>query len=304
MSEKLVRRDFLRLASAGLLGAPALACQRAASAPAVPGPTTSLAAPVGTRVRLASVPTAVEGGLLPVLLADFEKATGRKVDLIVGTKDVYGLAREGGCDLILSHYGHKQAEAFVTEGFGEFPRTVFSNQSAILGPPSDPAGIRGMEDAFEAFARIAKARAPFVVNDLFGQRYVADILWHAAGSPSRDGWWVDPGQNREDVLELCADKKAYTMWGLTPFARAQKANERELEPLVYRDPILQRLMVTIIVTREKVPTVNFDGAHALQSFLLAPSTQAKMHLTKYPGLPHSAWTPAGRHNRYAILPQP
>lgn len=302
MSDKLVRRDFLRMASAGLIGVPALACQRAAAIPAVPGPTTATTS-APSRVRIASVPTAVEGGLLPVLLADFEKSSGRKVELIVGTKDVYGLAREGGCDLILSHYGHKQAETFVMEGFGEFPRTVFSNQSAILGPPSDPAGIRGVADAFAAFARIAKARAPFVVNDLFGQRYVAEILWHGAGSPNRDGWWIDLKENREDVLEMAAEKKGYTMWGLTPFARAQKGNERELEPLVYSDPILQRLMVTIIVTREKVPSVNFEGAHALQSYLLEPSTQAKMHATKYPGLEHSAWTPAGRHNRYAILPQ-
>jgi tungstate transport system substrate-binding protein len=308
MSDPLVRRSFLRLVTAGLLGAPALACQRgtslapAAALPTATTPPAPAAAATGT-VRIASVPTAVEGGLLPILLADFEKASGRKVELTIATKDVYDTARAGGCDLILSHYGHKQAEAFVTSGFGEFPRTVFSNQSAIFGPPSDPAGIRGVTDAFDAFGRIAKARAPFIVNDLFGQRYVAEVLWHAAGSPSREGWWIDPKENREEVLQMAADKKGYTLWGLTPFARAQKELERALEPLVYADPILQRLMVTIIVTREKVPTVNFEGAHALQSFLLEPSTQAKMHATHYPGLAHSAWSPAGRHNRYAILPQ-
>jgi tungstate transport system substrate-binding protein len=307
MSEPLFRRSLLRFASAGLLGAPALACQRAAAPPRLAPNAPRAAAPVpvasSTRVRIASVPTAVEGGLLPALLADFEKASGTKVELTVATKDVYDLAREGGCDLILSHYGHRQAEAFVAAGFGEWPRTVFSNQSAIFGPTSDPAGIRGVTDAFEAFARIAKARAPFIVNDLFGQRYVADILWHAAGSPNRDGWWIDPKVNREDVLSMAVEKQGYVMWGLTPFARSQKDNQRALEPLVFNDPILQRLMVTIVVARDKVPGVSFDGAHALQSFLLEPATQAKIHLTKYPGVDHSAWAPAGRHNRYAILPQ-
>lgn len=307
MNDKVVRRGFLRLVSAGLLGAPALACQRPAALPPVSAAPPVLAptpAPAATgRVRIASVPTAVEGGLLPTLIADFEKATGRKVDLTVAAKDVYEGARRGDCDIILSHYGHRQAEAFVTEGFGEFPRTVFSNQSAILGPPSDPAGIRGITDAVEAFARIAKARAPFIVNDLFGQRYVSEILWHGAGSPPRDGWWIDPKANRGDVLQMAAEKKGYTLWGLTPFAHTQKDQERALEPLVYNDPLLQRLMVTIVVTREKVPSVNFDGAHAFQSFLLEPATQAKMRATSYPGLAHSAWAPAGRHNRYAILPQ-
>ena len=302
MSEKLVRRAFFRLATGGLIGVPALACQKAAAPPVAATPPVIPPSSATSRVRIASVPTAVEGGLLPILLADFEKVSGRKVDLTVASKDVYDAARAGECDLILSHYGHKQAEAFVTAGFGEFPRTVFSNQSAIIGPPSDPAGIRGVTDAFEAFARIAKARVPFVVNDLFGQRYVAEILWHGAGAPAREGWWIDPKENREDILELAVAKNGYTLWGLTPFAHAQKEKERALEPLVYSDPILQRLMVTIVVTREKVPTVNFDGAHALQSFLLEPATQAKMRATHYPGLAHSAWTPAGRHNRYAILP--
>jgi tungstate transport system substrate-binding protein len=307
MSDKVVRRGFLRLLSAGLLGAPAVACQRAAALPpvsAAPPRVPPVPAPTSTaRVRIASVPTAVDGALLPTLIADFEKATGRKVDLTVAAKDVYEGARRGDYDLILSHYGHRQAEAFVTDGFGEFPRTVFSNQSAILGPPSDPAGIRGITDAVEAFARIAKTRAPFIVNDLFGQRYVSEILWHGAGSPPRDGWWIDPKASRGDVLQMAADKKGYTLWGLTPFAHAQKEQERALEPLVYNDPLLQRLMVTIVVTREKVPSVNFDGAHAFQSFLLEPATQAKMRATHYPGLALSAWAPAGRHNRYAILPQ-
>jgi tungstate transport system substrate-binding protein len=292
---KLQRRDVLKLTGAGAL----LACNGALPPTAAPVATTT------RRVRLASVPTAVEGGILPALLADFEKTSGLGVDLIVHTKDVYDLARAGECDLILSHYGHKQAEAFVMDGWGEWPRTVFSNQSAILGPKDDPAGIRGMDDAITAFGRIAAARAPFVVNDLDGQRYVAEILWNGAGRPPRDGWWIDPKANRDDALAIAAERRGYVMWGLTPFESSQQREEhrdRPLEPLVYSDPLLQRLMVTIIVRRDKVASANADGAHALQSFLLAAPTQAKMRTIAYPGVARSAWAPAGRNNRYAILP--
>jgi tungstate transport system substrate-binding protein len=293
MSERLERRDFL-LATTAALGSAIAACHR-------PPPATSSTA--SNHVRLASVPTAVEGGILPALLADFEASHGVKVDLTVATKDVYDLARHGECDLILSHYGHKQAEAFVMDGFGEWPRTVFSNQTALLGPPSDPAGIRGVTDAVEAFGRIAKARAPFVVNDLDGQRYVTEILWNAAGKPDRTGWFFDDGTNREDALAVAAQKKGYVLWGITPFERSQKATERALEPLVYSDPLLQRLMVTIVVRPEKIATVNADGARALQSYLLAAETQAKMRSIRYPGVEHAVWAPAGRNNRYAILPR-
>src|SRR5262245_41384695 len=126
MDENLKRRDFLRLASGSAIGASVLACQRAST----PGHTRSSNAV--RPIRLVSVPTAVEGGLLPILLADFEKATGRKVDVAVGSKrsskNAYDLAREGACDLILSHYGHRQAEEFVVDGWGEWPRTICSNQ--------------------------------------------------------------------------------------------------------------------------------------------------------------------------------
>jgi tungstate transport system substrate-binding protein len=302
MSNKLERRGFLRLATGGVLGASLAACARGnahanavAAAPAVA---------TASRVRIASVPTAVEGGLLPVLFAEFEKMTGRKVDLTVATKDVYDHAREGACDLVLSHYGHKQAEQFVTDGLGEWPRTVFSNQSAILGPPDDPAKIRGVDDAVEAFARIARSRAPFVVNDLDGQRYIAEVMWNAAGAPAREGWWIDPGRNRENALDIAVEKRGYVLWGLTPFAHAQKDNARALEPLVFRDPLLQRLMVTIIVKKERIPSADPDAARALQSYLLEPATQAKMRMTSYPGVTTSAWAPAGRNNRYAMLPIP
>ena len=162
-----------------------------------------------------------------------------------------------------------------------------------------PGGMQealGIDPDLTTLAKFLGGGLPF---GAFGGR--AELM--SRFDPSRSDALPHGGTFNNDVLTMAAEKKGYTLWGLTPFARAQKENERALEPLVYSDPILQRLMVTIIVSREKIPNVNFDGAHALQSYLLEPSTQAKMHATKYPGLAHSAWAPAGRHNRYAILPK-
>jgi tungstate transport system substrate-binding protein len=306
MSAKLPRRSLLLLATGGAAAATAAGSALLANdrEPVKPDATARApVAPEARHVRLASVPTAVEGGILPALLADFEAQSDVKVDLVVSTSDIYALARKGDCDLVLSHYGHKEAESFVMDGFGEWPRTVFSNQSAILGPPDDPARVHETDDAIDAMARIAAAKCAFVVNDLDGQRYVADILWNGAGRPAKDGWWIDPHESREDALALAVTKKGYLLWGLTPFERAQKTNERPLVPLLANDPLLQRLMVTILVRPDKVPGVNAEGARALQSFLLEAPTQAKMRSIRYPGAPQTAWAPAGRNNRSAILPR-
>jgi len=246
-------------------------------------------------VRVASVPTAVEGDLLPALVNGFSP----RVVLSSGS-DVYSSARAGMVDLVISHYGHRDCEQFVLDGLGEWPRTVFSNQMALVGPASDPARVRGLGDAVEAFARIAKARSPFVLNDLDGVRYLTEVLWNAAGRPPRDGWIVDAKQQKADAMTLAAKLGGYSLWGLTPFLRTRKQMTFALEPLVLADPLLHRLMVSIVV---RIPGSNIAGARALQAHLLAPTTQARIRATPYPTSERVTWVPAGRHNRTAMLPK-
>jgi tungstate transport system substrate-binding protein len=252
-------------------------------------------------VRVASVPTAVEGNLLPTLIGEFEKAAPYRVEL-VSSDDVYKLAKSGKVDLAVSHYGHRDAESFVMDGFGEWPRTLFSNQMALLGPPSDPAGVRGLDDAGEAFRRIAAARSPFVLNHIDGVRYLTEVLWNAAGRPDRAGWFLDEGRRKDDAIRYAAERGAYAFWGLTPFLRWKQAAQLDLEPLVTGDPLLQRMLVSIIVRPSRTPGVNAPGATALQTFLLSPATQARIREVRYPGADAVQWVPGGRHNRTAILP--
>jgi tungstate transport system substrate-binding protein len=279
----LDRRELL-IASAAV----AVGCKTAGDdvAPAAPG---------SARIRVASVATAVEGNILPALIADFEKVSPYRVDL-TPSSDLYDLARAGKADLCLSHYGHRDAEQFVIDGLGEFPRMVFSNQMALVGPPSDPAKIKNVADAGEAFRRIAATKSPFLVNELDGVRYLIEILWNAAGRPDRAGWLRD--HSHDDALITAGKIGAYTLWGLTPFLRVRKRERVPLEPLVLADPLLQRMLVTIVVKPAN------PGASALQTFLLEPATQARMRDIRYSDdEPVVCWVPAGRHNRTAILPK-
>ena len=310
------RRDFLRWTAAGAAVVAAPSALTACSKPkaeakidASPAPDPLPASPLATPpadpslVRVASVPTAVEGNVLTEILADFRKESGLKVD-VVASQDLYELARAGSVDLAISHYGHKHAEDFVMEGFGEWPRTLFSNQMALLGPKNDPARVRGLEDVGEAFRRIAQAKAPFLLNDIDGVRYLTEILWNAAGRPDRGDWFIDERKVRkEDAIHFAAKKGAYVFWGLTPFLRLRNDAALDLEPLVLGDPLLQRMLVSIVVKPSKVAGVNAEGATKLQSHLLAPATQARIRAVRYPGQARVMWVPGGRHNRTAMLPK-
>ena len=298
MRDGLDRRDLLKLAA---ITAALPACSKIEQKPTLQPPEPAVAVDVGV-VRVASVPTAVEGNLLPTLIADFEKRSKLRV-VLTPTEGVYDLARDGKVDLAISHYGHKHAEAFVMDGFGEFPRTLFSNQMALVGPPSDPAKIRGLVDAGQAFRRIAETKSPFLVNGIDGVRYLVDILWNAAGRPDKAGWFIDEGQRKDDAMNVASARGAYALWGLTPFLRMDSAAHLKLEPLVLGDPLLQRMLVSIVVRPTKVRGVNAEGAHALEAHLLSPATQAQIREVRYPGAGAVFWVPAGRHNRTGMLPR-
>ena len=302
---EMSRRSFLQFVG-GTAGAVAVsgtlaACSQGTGGDAESSPAAGATTPASL-VRLSSVVTPQDGGLYNDLLPDFERQTGYEVELTTG-QDVYGPARDGQADMVLSHYGHKDAQAFVQDGFGQWPQTVFSNQLALLGPPSDPAQVQKLTDLVEAFHRIAQTQAPFVVNNSEGVKHLTEILWSAAGSPEKEGWYSDQGLEGQGAITEAAQQGGYVLWGLTPFLRTQQQDEVRLQPLVLNDPLLQRIMVAVGVNPEKVARVNVEGVIAFQQYLLAPTTQARIRAFRLPGIDQQIWWPAGRNNASYTLPK-
>ena len=245
-------------------------------------------------VRLALV--VVPDDVLRPLLPDFQKQTGMRADIVYSGENPYAFARTGKADLVISHYGHEGVEPFVTEGWGMWPHPVFANQMVLLGPPTDPAGVRRLTDAAEAFRRIAASKSPYVSNDGAGAKYLEEILMGSASIHEKGSWYLDLGSEGSKAAREAARKGAYVLWGLPPFLRLKHQGPLDLEPLVVQDPVFQRIMVAVVVNPKRVPGVNADGAAAFQRFLIAPATQARIRAFRYPDFDQQAWWPAGRHN--------
>ncbi|KAB2347529.1 hypothetical protein F8566_21285 [Actinomadura rudentiformis] len=254
-------------------------------------------------IRLASVKTVQDGGLLPRLLASFQARTRRRVEVHIG-EDVYEKARAGEADLVFSHLGHDDAQAFITEGLGQWPRTVLFNASALIVHESDPAGVAGLSDPVAAFGRIAAARAPFIRPASPGLGYLVDILWNAAGRPDKTGWYDDTGLSPEAAMRAAAQQRGYSLWGLTPFLVWQRNNQLPLRPVLYGDEMFHRIMVSVVVNPARFPNANVTGALALQQHLLLPATQALIQNHRQPGLDGPVFWPAGRDNASDLLPPP
>jgi tungstate transport system substrate-binding protein len=248
-----------------------------------------------TIVRLQSVNVPVDSGLLASLLPDFEKRTGYRVEVGKG-EQVYDMARQGGADLVLSHFGHAQVDDFMADGLGLWPRAVFANQTVLIGPATDPAGIRGMDDVVQAFRRIAQTKSRFVVNNALVEKYLAQVLWEAADRPDTTGWYSDTGLRDQPAIQAADRSDAYVLWGVIPFLKFQENGQSRLEALVLDDPILQRMMMTVIVNPERIPGVNVAGALALQRHLTSAATQARVRAFRYPAVKHQLFWPASYDN--------
>jgi ABC-type tungstate transport system permease subunit len=120
------------------------------------------------------------------------------------------------------------------------------------------------------------------------------VLWQAAGKPDRGEWYRDNGLRNQastkDAIEAAVKEKGYTLWGLVPYLKYQEEHpECGMKALVTDDPLFQGLMVTVVVQPEKIKGVNVEGAKALERFLIAPETQARIRGFRVRGFYGPVW---------------
>ena len=115
--------------------------------------TISLAGPAPAQQKsivVASTTSTKDSGLFGNLLPIFTQTTGIIVNVVaVGTGQALDIARGGDADVVFVH--SKIAEQqFVAEGHGVKRNPVMYNDFVLIGPKSDPAGIKGMNDIAKA----------------------------------------------------------------------------------------------------------------------------------------------------------
>jgi len=311
---RIGRRAFLgRLGVGGAtVGAVLAGCDLAGPRPeqaptgaATPAAATqAVAAPASPNVvRLSSVVIPQESGLYAQLLPEFERRSGLKIE-VTTAQDVYGPARSGSADIVLSHYQHEGVSPFMQDGFGEWPRLILSSPVALIGPATDPAGVRGLTDLVEAFRRIAGKGTPFVVNDQDGLRYLGEVARRAGALPAGGSSYLDSGTKGQEAMRAAAQAGGYTLWGLVPFLRLQQQSRLQLEALVTQDQLLRSVMLTTVVNGQKVAGVNTKGARSLQHYLIEAETQAKIRTFRMAGVAEQVWWPAAHDNDKAAFARP
>jgi len=230
------------------------------------------AAPAAREVILATTTSTQDTGLLDVLIPMFESETGYMVKTIaVGTGQALALGARGEADVLLCHAPASEME-LVTSGLVTNRRLVMHNDFIIVGPPSDPAGIRGLTSAPEAFKKIAAHEAVFVSRgDDSGTHKKEKEIWAKASVQPGGRWYQEAGSGMGQTLNIASEKEGYTLTDRGTYLALKK--RLGLDVLVQGDPMLLNIYHVMQVNPEKFDKVNGPGAKAFVEFMVAPETQ-------------------------------
>jgi tungstate transport system substrate-binding protein len=225
-------------------------------------------------VRCAVIGGMTMTGLWPEIAKRFEDATGYKVEVIVtGPRPILDQAmRAGKVDLLTMHSGDITTD-LVADGWGVNMRPWTRNELCIVGPPDDPAHIRGMTNGAEALKKIAQAKSHFVDFQGIGSRELVHTLWEHSGVEPKGDWVLrDDTVNKFDILQFARTNDAYVVVGYIP-ARMQKMGAAGMEILVKGDSVMRRPFIVMEANPKKVPGANTAGARALSNFLMSATVQ-------------------------------
>lgn len=256
--------------------------------------------PSSDHVRVAVIGGMTMTGLWPAIAGLFEAETGLKVHVVAtGPRPRLDAAfRAGHADLLTMHSGDITTD-LVADGYGRNMRPWTRNDIVIVGPPSDPARIKGLADGAEAFRRIAAAKAPFVDYHGIGSRETAHRTADRAGI-ERKGTWVlkDETTDKRKVLLFAEEHGAYVIVGRMPVLWG-KMPRGTMEIMVERDPAMRRPYIVMEANPARLPRANHEGAKRLADFLLSVKVQTFLKTfgaKEHGGIPlfHPVWRQSQR----------
>jgi tungstate transport system substrate-binding protein len=213
-----------------------------------------------------------DSGLLDVLVPLFEKQTGYTVKTVpVGTGQALALAGRGEADVALVHAPALE-KTYVADGKLSNRRLVMYNDFVVIGPPADPARVKGTPEAVDAMKAIATAKARFVSRgDHSGTHWLEKRLWKLAGVEPKGEWYVESGQGMGATLGIANDRAAYTITDRATYLAFAK---RVSLPIVLQgDTRLRNVYAVTEVPRANGPRVNVAGGKAFADFMVSAAAQ-------------------------------
>ncbi len=238
-------------------------------------------------ITVASTTSTEDSGLFKSLLPAFTAKTGIEIRVVAkGTGQAIDLAKRGDADVLFVH--HKPSEEkFVAEGFATERKPVMYNDFVIVGPVTDPAGVKGSKDVAAALGKIAAAKAPFVSRGDDSGTHKAELaLWKAAAldpAKAEGGWYKSIGQGMGPTLNTAAALEGYALADRGTWLNFK--NRAGLAILVEGDKRLFNQYGVMLVNPAKFPHVKAADGQAFIDWLVSAEGQTAISSHTIDGQP-------------------
>jgi tungstate transport system substrate-binding protein len=221
---------------------------------------------------VAATTSVEDSGLFDHILPRFTAATGITVRVVSrASAAALMTAEKGTIDAVIVNDADA-LDSFVAAGQGTRRLGFMSNRFVIVGPPSDPAGVRGMNDAPAALREIARKRATFVSRGDNSGTHTAELkLWQAAdvNPKTRSGnWYRETGLGMGLTVQMAGRLNGYALTDRATWVKA--ADPAAAAILVDGDPRLFNPYEVILVNPANHPHVNVAAATAFLDWLVSP----------------------------------
>jgi tungstate transport system substrate-binding protein len=229
-------------------------------------------------VLMASTIGPIDSGIVDLLENQFEKETGIRVRHVgAGTGATLKIAEKGNIDLVMVH-AKSLEEKFVAEGYGTERIDLMYNDFVIVGPPGDPAGIKGMKLAAGALKKISETKVPFISRGDKSGTHVAEMkLWEEAGIKPSGPWYqvYEKGSlGNKATLKYTDEKQAYTFMDRATYLSLK--NQIKIQVLMEKDEAMLNYITLIPVNPKKFPKVNYKDAMTFVKWLTDPKKGQKI----------------------------
>jgi tungstate transport system substrate-binding protein len=226
-------------------------------------------------IVVASTTSTQDSGLFGYILPIFKAMTGIEVKVIAqGTGQALDTARRGDADVVFVH-ARSQEEKFLAEGFGVKRFDVMYNDFVLIGPKSDPAGVKG-KDITAALEQISAKGAPFVSRgDRSGTHSAELALWKQADidiASAKGPWYRDIGQGMGAALNTASAMNAYVLSDRGTWISFR--NRGDLDIVVEGDKRLFNQYGVMLVNPAKHPQVRKELGQAFVDWLISAEGQA------------------------------
>lgn len=226
-------------------------------------------------IVLASTTLTQDSGLLDYLLPIFRDKTGIEVTVIARrSNEVLDVARRGEVDVVLMH-ARPQEEKFVADGFATKRYDVMYNDFVLIGPKSDPAGVKG-KDIATALKAIEAKGAPFITRGDRSGTHAAELaLWIVAGidiASTKGAWYRESGQGMTAALDTARKANAYVLADRASWIAFR--DRGDLDIVVEGDKRLLNQYGVMLVNPEKHPNVRKELGQIFIDWLTSPEGQA------------------------------